>query len=78
MQQDCLIPTLTVRETLSYSADLRLREAVSKEERHRIVEEVILELGLKECAATRIGNERTRGCSGGRGICATVTHLKCR
>jgi ABC-type multidrug transport system ATPase subunit len=65
MQQDCLIPTLTVRETLQYSADLRLREVVGKEERRRIVEEVILELGLKECANTRIGNETAKGCSGG-------------
>jgi energy-coupling factor transporter ATP-binding protein EcfA2 len=34
-------------------------------ERQKIVEEVILELGLKECASTRIGNEDRKGCSGG-------------
>jgi ABC-type multidrug transport system ATPase subunit/ABC-type multidrug transport system permease subunit len=60
MQQDVLIPTLTVRETLRHSADLRLRGDVSKEERHNIVEEVILELSLKEAADTRL-----RYCSGG-------------
>lgn len=65
MQQDILLPTLTVRETLRYSADLRLPPLVSREERHRVVEEVILELGLKECADTRIGNSQHRGCSGG-------------
>ncbi|KAK1978248.1 ABC transporter [Colletotrichum cereale] len=65
MQQDILLPTLTVRETLRYSADLRLPPPTTAEERRRIVEEVILELGLKECADTRIGNSQHRGCSGG-------------
>jgi len=65
MQQDCLIPSLTVRETLQYAVDLRLRGAQSKEARHKVVEEIILELGLKECADTRIGDERNKGCSGG-------------
>ncbi|KAH8881403.1 P-loop containing nucleoside triphosphate hydrolase protein [Thozetella sp. PMI_491] len=65
MQQDVLLPTLTVRETLRYSADLRLPPSTSAEARSRIVEEVILELGLKECADTRIGNSQHRGCSGG-------------
>ncbi|KAF6818820.1 ABC transporter [Colletotrichum plurivorum] len=65
MQQDILLPTLTVRETLQYSADLRLPPPTTTEERRRIVEEVILELGLKECADTRIGNSQHRGCSGG-------------
>ena len=65
MQQDILIPTLTVRETLQYSADLRLPSSMREADRKRIVEEVILELGLKECANTRIGNTQHRGCSGG-------------
>jgi ABC-type multidrug transport system ATPase subunit len=65
MQQDILLPTLTVRETLQYSADLRLPPPTSQEERRKVVEEVILELGLKECADTRIGNHIHKGCSGG-------------
>ncbi|KAM0249534.1 hypothetical protein ACHAQJ_009001 [Trichoderma viride] len=65
MQQDILLPTLTVRETLRYSADLRLPSSTRAEDRERIVEEVIRELGLKECANTRIGNSQHRGCSGG-------------
>lgn len=64
MQQDVLLPMLTVRETLIYSADLRLA-GMSKEQRREAVEAVILELGLKECANTRIGNNVHKGCSGG-------------
>ncbi len=65
VQQDVLLPTLTVRETLQYAADLRLAGAFDTAERHNIVEEVILELGLKECASTRIGDDSRKGCSGG-------------
>ncbi|GFF50054.1 uncharacterized ABC transporter ATP-binding protein/permease YOL075C [Aspergillus udagawae] len=65
MQEDVLIPTLTVRETLRYAADLRLPPPATQEERHRVVEQVILELGLKECADTRIGTNTHKGCSGG-------------
>lgn len=65
MQQDILIPTLTVRETLQYSADLRLPPPTTQEERRDVVEKVILELGLKECADTRIGTTAHKGCSGG-------------
>lgn len=65
MQQDILLPTLTVRETLQYAADLRLPSSSKRKDRHKIVEEVIRELGLKECADTRIGNSQHRGCSGG-------------
>ncbi|KAI1122767.1 P-loop containing nucleoside triphosphate hydrolase protein [Nemania abortiva] len=65
MQQDVLLPTLTVRETLRYAADLRLPPPTTDSQRAQIVEEVILELGLKECADTRIGNSQHRGCSGG-------------
>lgn len=65
IQQDLLLPTLTVRETLTYAAQLRLPPAISRDERTRLVEEVIMELGLKEAADTRIGNHEHRGCSGG-------------
>jgi ABC-type multidrug transport system ATPase subunit len=65
IQQDILIPTLTVRETLTYAADLRLPSSISKQERRQLVEEVIMELSLKEAADTRIGNHEHRGCSGG-------------
>ncbi|KAL9046081.1 MAG: hypothetical protein Q9214_000991, partial [Letrouitia sp. 1 TL-2023] len=65
LQQDVLLPTLTVKETLLYAAELRLPLSTSADERRRVVDEVILELGLKECANTRIGNNIHKGCSGG-------------
>ncbi|KAL8828813.1 MAG: hypothetical protein Q9191_002370 [Dirinaria sp. TL-2023a] len=65
MQQDVLLPTLTVRETLVYAAELRLPPPATTAERHQVVEDVILELGLKECANTRVGTNAHRGCSGG-------------
>ncbi|KAH6984570.1 P-loop containing nucleoside triphosphate hydrolase protein [Ilyonectria sp. MPI-CAGE-AT-0026] len=65
MQQDILLPTLTVRETLQYAADLRLPASIPTEQRMIVVEEVIRELGLKECANTRIGSSQHHGCSGG-------------
>ncbi|TGZ83724.1 hypothetical protein EX30DRAFT_89937 [Ascodesmis nigricans] len=65
MQQDVLLPRLTVRETLRYAAELRLPANTTKVEREQIVEEVILQLGLKECANTPIGDNQHKGCSGG-------------
>lgn len=65
IQQDILLPTLTVRETLTYAAQLRLPSSVSQDERKQLVEAVILELSLKEAADTRIGNHTHKGCSGG-------------
>jgi ABC-type multidrug transport system ATPase subunit len=65
LQQDILLAELTVRETLRYAADLRLSNVPSSTERNAIVESVILELGLKDCASTRIGSSMRKGCSGG-------------
>jgi ABC-type multidrug transport system ATPase subunit len=65
IQTDVLLPDLSVREMLQYDASLRLPSSTTKEQRRQLVEEVILELGLKECADTRVGDGvRRRGCSG--------------
>ena len=65
-QTDVLIPSLTVRETLLYAASLRLPSSTTSQRREQLVEEVILELGLKECADTRVGDGLKKGgCSGG-------------
>ena len=65
-QTDVLLPSLTVRETLRYAASLQLQSQITPRQRNHLVEEIILELGLKECADTRVGDGvKKGGCSGG-------------
>ncbi|KAH9317173.1 hypothetical protein KI387_018942 [Taxus chinensis] len=64
-QEDTLIGTLTVRESIHYSAHLRLPDKMPREEKMAIVESTIMEMGLQECADTPIGNWHMRGLSGG-------------
>ncbi|XP_017701239.1 ABC transporter G family member 11-like [Phoenix dactylifera] len=64
-QDDNLIGTLTVRETISYSASLRLPDKMPQEEKRALVEGTIVEMGLQDCADTVIGNWHLRGVSGG-------------
>ncbi|BBH04522.1 ABC-2 type transporter family protein [Prunus dulcis] len=64
-QEDVLLGTLTVRETITYSAHLRLPSSFKKEEVKSIVEGTIMEMGLLECADRSIGNWHLRGISGG-------------
>lgn len=60
-----MLGTLTVRETLTYSALLRLPNSMSREEVKGIVEGTIMEMGLQDCADRQIGNWQMRGISGG-------------
>ncbi|ONK56744.1 uncharacterized protein A4U43_C10F12300 [Asparagus officinalis] len=62
---DNLIGTLTARETIMYSAKLRLPDKMATEEKRALVEGTILEMGLQDCADTVIGNWHLRGISGG-------------
>ncbi|GMI92351.1 ATP-binding cassette G15 [Hibiscus trionum] len=64
-QEDVMLGTLTVRETLTYSAHLRLPSNLTKDEVKGIVEGTIMEMGLQECGDTVIGNWHLRGISGG-------------
>jgi len=47
--------TLSVRENLMFSANLRLPESMSDEEKNDRVEEAIEDLGLDKCADTKVG-----------------------
>ncbi|CAJ1934010.1 unnamed protein product, partial [Sphenostylis stenocarpa] len=60
-----MLGTLTVRETINYSAKLRLPSSMRKEEMNEIIEGTITEMGLEECADRLIGNWHLRGISGG-------------
>ena len=60
-----LLPYLTVRETLRFAAGLRLPRWMSKEEKVKRAEDVLLKMGLKDCADVLVGNELLKGISGG-------------
>eukprot|EP00759_Apiculatamorpha_spiralis_P004241 PhF_6_TR12568/c1_g1_i8/m.19718/K05681/ABCG2, CD338; ATP-binding cassette, subfamily G (WHITE), member 2 len=63
MQDDLLSPHLTVRETLSFVAELRLVKK-SPEYRKQIVEETLTQMSLMHCAESLIGSGHS-GLSGG-------------
>jgi ABC-type multidrug transport system ATPase subunit len=64
-QDDNLIGTLTVRETIGYSALLRLPDKMPRDDKRALVEGTIIEMGLQDCADTVVGNWHLRGVSGG-------------
>ncbi|RHZ23166.1 hypothetical protein DYB37_007692 [Aphanomyces astaci] len=65
-QDDCLFPTLTVRESIEYSAFLRLPAMLSLYAKQQLVSKVLHELHLTHVADSRIGNATAiRGISGG-------------
>eukprot|EP00937_MAST-01D_sp_MAST-1D-sp2_P006810 g6810.t1 len=64
-QDDVLFALSTVFETLLFAAQLRLPSSVPLAEKKKRVERVIAELGLGAARDTLIGNEQTRGVSGG-------------
>ncbi|KZV23327.1 ABC transporter G family member 17-like [Dorcoceras hygrometricum] len=64
MQDDRLFPMLTVYETLMFAADFRLG-SISRNEKRERVERLIEQLGLTTSMSTYIGDEGTRGISGG-------------
>ncbi|KDP32165.1 hypothetical protein JCGZ_12626 [Jatropha curcas] len=64
MQEDRLFPMLTVYETLMFAADFRLGP-LSRTDKKQRVEKLIEQLGLSSSRNTYIGDEGTRGVSGG-------------
>ncbi|KAI9121918.1 hypothetical protein K1719_006607 [Acacia pycnantha] len=64
-QDDVLFPHLTVKETLTYAALLRLPKTTTKEQKEKRALDVIHELGLERCQDTMIGGSFVRGISGG-------------
>ncbi|KAF6169929.1 hypothetical protein GIB67_034321 [Kingdonia uniflora] len=64
-QDDVLFPHLTVRETLTYAALLRLPKTLTKQQKEERALDVICELGLERCQDTMIGGSFVRGVSGG-------------
>ncbi|XP_047315416.1 ABC transporter G family member 22-like [Impatiens glandulifera] len=64
-QDDVLFAHLTVKETLTYAALLRLPKTLTKQEKEKRALDVIYELGLERCKDTMIGGSFVRGVSGG-------------
>lgn len=64
-QEDSLLPNLTVWETVSISAKLRLPASLSDEEKMKRTEAVIDDLGLSHVRNSRVGGAMSRGLSGG-------------
>ncbi|UZO17949.1 uncharacterized protein OCT59_009278 [Rhizophagus irregularis] len=64
-QDDIFFSHLTVKETLSYTARLRLPREMSRRDKLKQVENTMALLNLTKCANTIIGDHITRGVSGG-------------
>ena len=65
VQDDICSGTLTVRENLFFSANLRMPSDFTMSEKNDRVVRTIGELNLDGCADTRVGTEFLRGISGG-------------
>eukprot|EP00051_Salpingoeca_urceolata_P021538 m.339302 g.339302 ORF g.339302 m.339302 type:complete len:604 (+) comp19816_c0_seq22:128-1939(+) len=64
-QEDSLLDTATVRESIFFSAQLRLPPEMPLSEKKRLTEEMIRQLRLERCADTIVGSTLLRGVSGG-------------
>ncbi|GJN30346.1 hypothetical protein PR202_gb18641 [Eleusine coracana subsp. coracana] len=64
-QDDVLFTHLTVKETLTYAALLRLPKTMTRQQKKERAMDIIYELGLERCQDTMIGGSFVRGVSGG-------------
>ncbi|KAM9960796.1 hypothetical protein ACTFIW_009946 [Dictyostelium discoideum] len=74
-QSDSLMPSLTVRETLNFYAQLKMPRDVPLKEKLQRVQDVIDEMGLNRCADTLVGtaDNKIRGISGGERRRVTIS-----
>ena len=80
-QEQALTWTLTVKETIYYSAELQLPKSMPKSEKRERADRTIREMGLQDSMNTRIGGWGIKGLSGGQkrrvSICLQLlTHPK--
>lgn len=66
MQDDSLMATATPREALRFSATMRLPDSTPNKEIQDLVDKLLEELGLVECADVLIGGPLIKGISGGQ------------
>ena len=65
VQDDILSETLTVKENLMFSANLRLSRNISRKAKVDIVNLVLSQLELEQCSNSKIGSQINRQVSGG-------------
>ncbi|KAF0713779.1 Aste57867_4213 [Aphanomyces stellatus] len=65
-QEDSLLGSFTVLETLRYSAQLSVAASVSADEREARVQAAIDDMGLRSCTNTVVGDIFRKGLSGGQ------------
>ena len=63
MQQDVLLATMTVRETLEFAANLKIDKPST--EKKQLIEELAKSLKLDGCLDTLVGGSKIKGISGG-------------
>eukprot|EP00210_Caulerpa_lentillifera_P003747 g3580.t1 len=68
MQHPILLSSATVRESLMTSALLRLSKSITRRDKEQLVNDIIDELGLQDCANVLVGSEKDdiKGISGGQ------------
>lgn len=65
-QEDSLMGSFTVLETLRFSAALSLAKHIDGDEKERRVQKAIVDMGLTSCKDTIVGNLFRKGLSGGQ------------
>lgn len=65
-QEDVMIRSLTVRDIITFSASYRLPASLTRAEIDERVTECLFELGIPHVQHSIIGDELTRGISGGQ------------
>lgn len=65
-QEDALIGSLTVKETVAFAARLALPKAISKQERMMRVQDALMAFGIQGQADALIGTPLRKGISGGQ------------
>lgn len=65
-QEDALIGSLTVHETLKFAADLSLPGSVSKTQRIERIKTLLSAFGIQKQASTLVGTPIRKGISGGQ------------
>ncbi|XP_073309085.1 ABC transporter G family member 26-like [Primulina huaijiensis] len=73
-QDDVLFPQLTVKETLTFAAFLRLPSTMSQRQKYQRVAMIVKQLGLERCLGTKIGDVFVKGISGGERKRTSIGH----